>query len=456
VEEDSDSQVTTSDVERALTDWSIASQDAGIGSSTSLSSVDNEELDGGGDPLDFLRSVFPDEDSAFLKHRLQADNGDVGVSRRPPFASTVFTDTAPFAFQRVVDFLLSRDYPPEKLIPGVANSDSASDGGSQVPMRTPKNRKNNNKRGAKQTISLTDVRRRTLRSSKTAEPPEASSSSTLSSAAASDDVSDDTRNKWVALDSNALYLARLLHVSPGRVTTYFHRSGSSLTVALDRLLDELERERPYDSLEAGDVLLVELHSVFPDKPVDLLRRLLCATKGVVEDSIDLLWKLEDVVRREGMPLAHSLTTVVRRPPVQPTTTTAGTFSRESDWKSIPLRHSPTTDQRIKAEANMSAEECASIAVEFRNKRDEAYRTAVRHYKSSTGGNGTRGTAFHYAEVGREHDQKRRHWEMRAATALVKKRRWVGARFSCSRREIVGLTNEGGKALRMKELLTSIR
>jgi hypothetical protein len=199
-----------------------------------------------------------------------------------------------------------------------------------------------------------------------------------------------------------------------------------LPLAVERLLADLERERPFnDDLESSAVALVQLHELFPEKLLEFYKQLLCATLGNVEDAIELAFKLEDIAESDGTPVGHALR-MASITNAEATTSdleedSGGTFTLVTRKARARTMSHGGSGKRVVVR---SAEECAALAREFREKRNEAYRTATRLFQSNKSSRGTRGQAAtsYYTEKGREYHHQSRHWEVKAAMALVKSKR----------------------------------
>lgn len=261
---------------------------------------------------------------------------------------------------------------------------------------------------------------------------------------------DGPPNRWVTLDSTTGYLAALMHIPPGRVTSAYHRFDSSLPLAIESLLNNLEAERPFDSLPDADRLLSELATVLPDHSMAGLVRLLSATEGDASDAMDLKVKLEEIAREEGSPLLNGLfgfggggdkrrVAVVHSnstlEPILPTPLLVATPGGWVKVANVAARPTSTLSSTISARkrsnaprgtASFSSEhssslDCQAHALIYLEKRNEAFRSAAKHFQS--GGSG-RGAAWYWAETGREMDRRKKVWEARAAFALVGERRYV--------------------------------
>jgi hypothetical protein len=240
--------------------------------------------------------------------------------------------------------------------------------------------------------------------------------------------------KWATPDSTssahyiqvARQVARLCHVSPGEVAMYAHSCGSLFPLAVERLLADLERKRPFnDDLESSAVALVQLHEVFPKKPVQLYKQLLCATLGSVEDAIELSFMLEDSSESDGAPVGHPLK-VASITNSEATTSdleedSGGTFTLVTKRKRA--RSASPPGGSCESVVVRSAEECASLAKEFRKKRDEADKRARQFSRTNKSSRGTEGAAFsYYTQKVREYDRQSQYWEFKAAMALVNSNR----------------------------------
>jgi len=276
-------------------------------------------------------------------------------------------------------------------------------------------------------------------------------------------------NTWVNVDSMASHIASLLDVSPGFVTSMYYKKSSSFALTLDTLLDTLELKHPYESLNLDDSVLTNLTSMFQPTSTSELPltnrqwiRLLCATQGDVENTIDLMQIQKDIHAREGSAVEvgllkgfdsavakhrreelathkdlDSISRGVLRPDLM-----AWSVDSSSGTGHRPMVYSPKLQAKNGSlpgmakskvtEATLSdhptASECLRMAEEYRTNRNEAFREAARHFQAGKSGGdkgaGDRGAAAYWSDRGRELDMKAKAWDMRSARALVSERRYV--------------------------------
>lgn len=225
----------------------------------------------------------------------------------------------------------------------------------------------------------------------------------------------DRPNVWAQTDSTVLYLATLLSVPAGALSSLFYQNSNSLPLAISKILDNAEET--FDSIEDGEAKVAELKTLFPDKPNSTFRRCLCATSGDVNKAIELVRTIEDVYAREGTPLAHGLLLGV---------TAADKAKNNALHKSNgagPVL-TPVLPKRLPNgafERPPSSQDCLILANTLRVKRDDAYRSAARTWQTKNQV-GSSGVAAYWADHGRQLDKQAREWELRAARATVDERR----------------------------------
>lgn len=225
-------------------------------------------------------------------------------------------------------------------------------------------------------------------------------------------------NVWAKTDSTVLYLATLVGIPPGQLSSLFYQNNNSLPLAMSKLMDSVEES--FDTIEDAHGKLGQLQSLFPDRPVSALRRCLTSTKGDVTKAIELFQTLTDLHARQGTPLAHALL--------------LDDNSSKSMRNSALLVHKPNPaagvqNGRVPAaqkqaapfERPPSAIDCVTLAFTLRDKRDEAYRNAARTWQRKTA-IGNSGVAAYWADHGRQLDRQARQWDLRGARALVDERR----------------------------------
>jgi hypothetical protein len=343
------------------------------------------------DPYAFLRSVFPRMSQEAIRKRLEKSKD----------------------LETLVEELLNEDFISSSASEAVNSTFGPP---SQPRSKPPSSSKQRQRLRASQTISLTSP---TLRSAS----PSSNHTETVSllSTAAAPSVP----NRWISVDSTSHYLSGLLRLTPGEVTSSYHNHASSLPLTLDALMFTLASTRPFEDLPSPDALLETLQMLLPQKKVSDLKVLLSATEGDVSDALDLSQFLERVEREEGGVVANGLVGFgskkrVGAPPVSlnsprssPALGSNFTLISRGSQKDI----TPMSEQRY------TPAECAELALSYQDKRNTAFRAAARHFQK--GGMGERGAAWHWAEVGREHDRRKREWEGRGAFAIVGERRRRG-------------------------------
>lgn len=283
-------------------------------------------------------------------------------------------------------------------------------------------------------------------------------------------------NPWVTVDSMSIHIASLLDLSPGFVTSIYHKKSSSFALTLDTLLDTLELKHPYDTLDLSPNVLQDLKAMFsPADPSTELAipdrqwiKYLCATQGNVEHSIDLMLLQQEIHSREGSAVQvgllkgfdsavekatreqsaakKDLDAVARgvlRPDLpgwsvasssatgnRPIVYNPQLRSKFGNGTPINLVKSRVTEATLSD--NPTTGECQAMAEEYRNNRNEAFKAAARHFQSGKSGGergaGDRGAAAYWSEKGRELDARARTWDLRAARAQVAERRYAMNRF----------------------------
>lgn len=292
---------------------------------------------------------------------------------------------------------------------------------------------------ASQVLSLTDV----LHRSPVPSPAIASLTAILPNVF---HAPSDT-NRWINMDSTSSYLALLLHIPPGRITSAYHRMDSNLPLAIDSLLTTLENERPFIEIPDHERLLTELSIVLPTHSLSGLMRLLSATEGDPSDALDLKLKLEEIAREEGSLLMNGLfgfggggdkrrvVVVQENSTLKPIIDAPTIIPGFQGWKKVSASSSSgsTSSSRYASSSttntsfsstifipsDWSATECENQADEYLTKRNDAFRAAARAIQL---GGVNRAGAGHFAEQGREYDRKRKIWEQRRAFAVVGERR----------------------------------
>lgn len=365
-------------------------------------------------------------------------------------------DNALLDIETVVEELLNEDY--IKFETSLSSSSSNSSASTSSNYSTPISSSSSSKSGstkqqrrriktsikASQTLSLTDVLHRIAPIA----PLSLLSSVTTNALQA---APKSRENSWITLDSTSSYLASLLRISPGRITSTYHQLNSSLPLTVSKILTSLVIERPASDFPTSS--LSSLRIVLPNLTTTQLELLLSATEGDVSDSIDLQSYLEELARKEGSLIQNGLigfgakstkgieiihgalpTTSLPSSPKKSRTNLPNNSNQASDWSTTKKRYNIASSVNLGGigitstgySTVYSAEECAELAREYHEKRNDAYRSAARHFQK--GGGGERGAAFYWADVGRDLDRKKRSWEEKAAFAVVGERRFVSSSF----------------------------
>ncbi|GAA98584.1 uncharacterized protein L969DRAFT_95184 [Mixia osmundae IAM 14324] len=368
----------------------LSTDDSASNASEPLSLSSNDEA------FAFLETCFPDIPLSQLSVALESAQNDA---------------------DRAVEILLSEQLIETGLQDDAASASTSADEALATGLSHRSNgRKKKHKPAQTQTISLTDVRK------------------TQARRGAGSDLSDDdssthprsTRkngvggvSRWILLESQAKSLAMLLHIEPQQITSAYHKADSSLPLALDKIMDELEAKRPCADLPDSVETLAHLKIMFPDRSFGALQRLLSATDGVASDAIDLMWQLDEITRRDGTPLFSALVSSSAHTP-----TNYRASIVHSNSASIPKEPTPTPvptlaslPQRVRPAVSREpdAAQCTAMADRYRDKRNDAYRSATRLWQS---GGKERTAAGTYSERGREFEAMAKEWDLRAARALV--------------------------------------
>ena len=224
-------------------------------------------------------------------------------------------------------------------------------------------------------------------------------------------------NVWAQTDSMILYLATLLSVPPGTLSSLFYQNNNSLPLALSKILDKFDPDT--FTLPDGATKIAELKDLFPDEPVSLLQRCLCATAGETTKTVELVQTLREIYTKEGTPLAHDLLLGASRNRAKTPALVQSNFSEKSSAATIQGKSKMQTG--VAFERPPSAQDCVSLALTLRSKRDDAYRSAARTWQAKHS-LGNSGVAAYWAEHGRHLEKQARDWELRAARATVDERR----------------------------------
>lgn len=381
------------------------------------------------DPLAFLASVFPHIELALLEAKIK----EASSAASP---TTTTTTTQPGDLEALIEDLLSQD-----LITSLTEADAEAAAAANAPAPDPdrfadlsKQQKRRVKAAHKaaNSYSLTSTRQ---------QPPPVSYASAArgaedGTAASALAAAPSGANAWVSFSSQASLLATLLHIPPTRVTSTYYQQSSSLPQTISVLLTQLATERDFSTRIPNALeLRAQLRLIVPPNRAsdDDLEVLLSATEGDLSNALDLHHFVREVEASMGTNL--TLSSLVARD--SSTDAAAGGGGGEKGGftlvPSAAARRRATTaidSNHLLASASASTtaadrysyEDCASLALEYLVKRNEAFRTAARSFQR--GGRGERGAAGYWAEKGREYDRERRKWEERAARATVGERRCV--------------------------------
>ena len=388
-------------MESALEAWSFEeSWDGGV------EEVWEVQGEGGDDPVAFLASVFPRMSLPALRSRL--------VSSKD--------------LETLVEELLNEDYISSDSSASSSSASTCSVASSSGSSLTPKQRRRlKTSAKASQTLSLTSVHSR-------------SSSPLLTTVAPSPlAVAQPLANRWISLDSTSHFLSTLLHVPPGTISSVFHTHDSSLPLTIHSLLTSLSLSRPFSLLPLAEPSLHSLQLLLPSLSCSRLETLLSATDGDVSDAFDLHLFIEDTERAEGSLLQNGL--VGFGAPSARVLLPAITATASLPLASASAIRDLEGAAGGKAEDAYTSAECAELARGYWEKRNEAFRSAAKHFQQGGGG---RGTAWYWAEVGREMDRRKRRWEARGAFAVVGERRCVWYLSGLGKRKLMRMQGEGAR------------
>ncbi|GAA5969412.1 hypothetical protein JCM8115_003240 [Rhodotorula mucilaginosa] len=382
------------------------------------------------DPLAFLASVFPHIELAQLEAKIK-EASSAGAD--PSAAADLATTTKPGDLEALIEDLLSQD-----LITSLTEADAEAAAAANAPAPDPdrfadlsKQQKRRVKAAHKaaNSYSLTSARQQQQSVSYASAARGAEDGTAVSALAAA----PSGANAWVSFSSQASLLATLLHVPPTRVTSTYYQQSSSLPQTISILLTQLATERDFSTQIPNALeLRAQLRLIVPPNRAsdDDLEVLLSATEGDLSDALDLHHFVREVEASMGTNL--TLSSLVAR---ESSTDAAAGGGEKGGFTLVPsaaARRRATTannnNNHLLASASASTtatdrysyEDCASLALEYLVKRNEAFRTAARSFQR--GGRGERGAAGYWAEKGREYDRERRKWEERAARATVGERR----------------------------------
>ncbi|ORY69417.1 hypothetical protein BCR35DRAFT_326384 [Leucosporidium creatinivorum] len=368
------------------------------GSTTSAEStsptppIDYERQEVPDDPLAFLANVFPDLPLGTLEARLSVEGASNDL-------------------EGIVDDLLSQAF-----ITSITSEESdVPTSTTPAPPKT-KAEKLARRRAkaalkASTTLSLTSTPHLLPPSQTSATVPPSNDLLTPAIALAA-----PTTNRWASLSSHSTNLSTLLHLPPARITSTYHSCSSSLPLTLSTLLNSLSHSRPFAHLPNAELLKDQLAAVLPKVKDDRLEILLSATEGDLADAMDLQRTIDEIERTEGKLTWSEL---FEADPQAVPSSSSSTAALSKPISSLPSTSTPSAAAES-PEQHYTSLDCYHYAHEFETRRNEAIRSAARHFQR--GGRGERGAAFYWAQEGRDLDGKRRVWMERAARAVVRERR----------------------------------
>lgn len=222
---------------------------------------------------------------------------------------------------------------------------------------------------------------------------------------------------WIKTDSTILYLSQLLSVPPGTLSSLFYSNNNSLPLAVSKILDQAEAY--HEAIPEEEQKLVRIRELFPNSPLEPLRRCLYATEGDIPKTVELYKVLEDIHARDGTPLAHGLLLQAKPYRQKPTALAAAPAAQHlaQQMTSSPVLH------RTRSDRPPTAQECLLIANTIRSRRDDAYRSAARTWRGKSA-LGNSGVAAYWADHARQLDREARQWELKAARETVEERRKI--------------------------------
>ncbi|KAK4049886.1 hypothetical protein OIO90_005275 [Microbotryomycetes sp. JL221] len=250
-------------------------------------------------------------------------------------------------------------------------------------------------------------------------PPSPAFSSAFPASQTALSLATPDTNRWASISSEADQLSTLLHVPASRITSTYHACSCSMAGTLSTLLNQLVAARPFEDLAGALELDQQLSAILPSISTNQRRLLLAVTEGDLSDSMDLQRKIEEVEASEGK-LTWSELVSSERFNDDPSSAIFTPAIRAKKQAGIGANGINDKLAHVDSEvATYTARECAAFEAEYSQKREEAIRSAMRHFQR--GGTAQRGAAYYWAEQGRELDAKRRIWSERHARALVRER-----------------------------------
>lgn len=325
------------------------------------------------DPISFLKSLFPKRQHIELQVAYSDAEDDIQTT-----IETLLTE----------DLLICEE---EDYILGLQQEESNESNGRSDKVRR-------RRKLGKQTISLTSTPRGV---GIQREAPIAFASE------------PEKSNVWIKTDSTILYLSQLLSVPPGTLSSLFYSNNNSLPLAVSKILDQAEIY--HEAIPEEEKKLARIRELFPNSPIEPLRRCLYATEGDIPKTVELYKVLEDIHVRDGTPLAHGLLLQKVSHKPKPTALAAAPGAQHL------AQQSPATLHRTRSDRPPTAQECLLIANAIRARRDDAYRSAARSWRGKAA-LGNSGVAAYWADHARQLDREARQWELTAARETVEERR----------------------------------
>lgn len=346
--------VMEDEVTRTMSYTSLASSSHSNASEEGHIKFDNTVTEA--DAFPFLRLSFSRRSEAEIKQAIQDSRGDVG-SAFETLLNTEFTST--IKKEPIVE-----DY-----------SDDSDDENSIWAQKRPD-------KSSRPKIAAV----KELAAYPTLTPTSSPQKSPISSRGSS-----PARSKWDALESQITFLSQSLSLSPARVRSAFHTNASSLPRTLRALLKDIP-----DSKVDLDVV-GNLKMTFKNVEEDVLRKIVVGTKHNLDVSVDLARILEHdksyrtFPRSIGNKSSRTITLDITPQPALPTVVDDG---------------------------EGSLEDMTSLKSYYLEKRNEAFVSASQSYRRSKSDRLQSGVAAYYANLGRDYDEKYRHYSQLASNRLV--------------------------------------
>ena len=451
---------TDNSIEDLLVQWSAQNRIDESGSETSRSEQNEHEYetDGSVEALDasggstkpsedsqdaslaFLVSSFPEKDPQVLADLL-AQYGDVDRAIDAALSSDLLTDRDETSYSTPIS---SHRSDPSYLP-------------TSHSKKTKKAQKRREKRSqARDTdmvrVNLTDLRHADLRPrQRYMEDPRATA------------LQDP--NRWVTTSSTLVYLAQLLRTDESSLQSLYHSSGGDMAIAVDAAVAVTIARKEDEPKDMG-IKKELLKGLFPFTSEQLLSNAIVVTsdKGEtdaqahLDRSVDLVYALDEIKARYGQGKASEVrqasATLVATENSKETAKVLGSRSHSLDQDKLAAlmaRRDASLPDSMKGEGSLpslndhstdlSAYECQARSEEYRQRRDEAFAKASSAWttsKSVSGmrGQGGRGVAYYYANLGKEFDKLSRDWDLKAARVSVLDRRQQGS--------VYGALGRGGR------------